>query len=89
MLHVHHAEDGGPIISDGDLTIRADQHLVHAIRAKGGAEDISHSPCSKDVRLGRAREGEGGLVDHVVVLCKPTYLMSLYSLKTCLSALIP
>ena len=51
MMDLHLLEDGGTIISDDNLTIWGDEHLVHTLWSEGGLEEGGNCSSSQDVDL--------------------------------------
>ena len=51
MMDLHLLENGGTIISDDNLTIWGDEHLVHTLWSEGGLEEGGNGSSSQDVDL--------------------------------------
>ena len=66
MINIHHLEDGGAVVGDSDVAIRADHQLVQSLWAKAGLQDVRHGLGRKDVRLDRIAACQPGLL-HLVL----------------------
>merc|ERR1719341_1097932 len=66
MINVHHLEDGGSVVGDSDVSIRADHQLVQPFGAKAGLQDVGHRLGSQDVRLDGIAASQPGLL-HLVL----------------------
>ncbi len=51
VLHVHHLEDGGAVVGDGDVVVRGHHHLVQPPRAQGRLEGVGDGLGGHDVAL--------------------------------------
>ena len=64
MVDVHFLQNGGTVVGDGDIAIGVDEHFVHPLGPKGGAEDLGDGAGGHDVGLyvcvGGGRGGGGG-----------------------------
>jgi hypothetical protein len=49
VVNVHLLQDGGAVVGDGDVAVRALKHFVHAFRAERGTEDASDGFAGGDV----------------------------------------
>ena len=51
VLHIHHLEDGGAVVGDGDVVVRGHHHLVQPPRAQGRLEGVGDGLGGHDVAL--------------------------------------
>mmetsp|Transcript_40263 Transcript_40263/g.61440 ORF Transcript_40263/g.61440 Transcript_40263/m.61440 type:complete len:306 (-) Transcript_40263:19-936(-) len=49
VVDLHLLEDSGSVVGDDDLSVGADEHLVHSLGAEGSLEETGNSPGSEDV----------------------------------------
>lgn len=51
VVDVHHLEDGGAVVGDGDVVVGGHHHLVEALGAERRAQRARHRLGGLDVRL--------------------------------------
>lgn len=51
MIHIHHLEDRGSIVGDGDVTISRHHELVQSLWSQRRPQGAGNGPCSQNVRL--------------------------------------
>lgn len=51
MLHFHLLNDGGAVIGNDNVSVGADEHLVHTLGAKGGSHELGNGSCGQNVSL--------------------------------------
>ena len=51
VLNLHLLNDCGTVIGNDNITVGADEHLVHSLGAKRGSHELGNGSCSQDVGL--------------------------------------
>jgi hypothetical protein len=51
MLDFHLLNDGSTVVGNDNVTIWADEHLVHTLGAKGGSHELGNGSCGQNVSL--------------------------------------
>ena len=61
MVDVHHLEDGGAVVGDGDVAVRRHHQLVQALGAQGRAQRVGHClGCTRQDLLDSQMKNEDG-----------------------------
>jgi hypothetical protein len=51
VLNLHLLKNCGTVVGHDDITVRADEHLIHTLGAEGSSHEASNGSCGEDVRL--------------------------------------
>mmetsp|Transcript_29986 Transcript_29986/g.81263 ORF Transcript_29986/g.81263 Transcript_29986/m.81263 type:complete len:572 (+) Transcript_29986:3-1718(+) len=69
VFHLQLLQNGGPVVGDGDVTDVVDQHLVQALRAQRGLQDVGEGRDSGDICRAHVRPALALAVDGESQLC--------------------